>query len=125
MQKLKKEADKLWGIAVRQRDNCICQISGCGKSPSFAHHIFSRRHLSTRWNLDNGFTICWGHHKRGHVDHEWLRDEVIKKIGEEKFYFLKENASYTILNLNEDHLKELINSLKLSIEGDKWNRDFL
>jgi len=111
MSKLKKEADRVWSLKVRERDGMACQVSRCGKSPSFAHHIFSRRHLSTRWELDNGFTICWGHHKKGHVDHEWLRDEIIGKIGQETFDRLKFKSKLLVTDLMEENLVQLIKRL--------------
>ena len=112
IRKLKKKADVEWSLAVRKRDGGCCQVEGCGRSPSFAHHIFSRRHLATRWDMGNGFTICWGHHKKGHVDHEWLRDEIIKKIGEPEFGRLKELANQTVYDLSDMELEDIIKNLR-------------
>ncbi len=110
IQKLKKKSDLLWSQVVRARDRARCQIRGCGRSPAFAHHIFSRWHLATRWDPLNGFTICWGHHKKGHVDHEWLRDEIIAVIGQEIFDVIKDRAG-TIQQIKEADLLEIIESL--------------
>lgn len=116
--KLIKAADKLWSEKVRERDGYVCQVSGCGKSPAFAHHIFSRRHYSTRWDIENGFTICWGHHKMGHVDHEWLRDQITCKTGLEVFEILKCKAREVMHGKRtEFYLMEVIRGLK-GEEGD-------
>lgn len=35
----------------------------CGKkSPLNSHHIFSRSKKSTRWVVENGISLCVGHH---------------------------------------------------------------
>ena len=113
MSRSKKEADRVWSLAVRERDGNQCQVRGCdATSRVFAHHIFSRRHLATRWDLDNGFTICWGHHKKGHTDHEWLRDEIIAKIGEDKFRHLKYRSGLITVDLLEEDLMRIIEGLK-------------
>ncbi len=65
-------------------------VPGCGKSNVGAHHIFSRRHMGTRYNLDNGLTLCYGHHIWGfHHEPELFRDLTIKLLGEDKFNQLK------------------------------------
>lgn len=109
--RLKKEADRLWSINVRERDGGRCQVTGCVKTPTFAHHIFPRRHLSTRWDLDNGFTICWGHHIKGHVEHEWLRDEILKFTGLDKYLRIKTKAEIITTSLTEEDLKTIVDTL--------------
>jgi len=67
---LKNKCDKLWSLAVRLRDNYTCQrchakheINSRGLHP---HHIFSRKNLSTRFDMDNGITLCFGCHRVAH-----------------------------------------------------------
>ena len=61
-----KQVDKLWSLVVRQRALYECELWGCGNmqcgSVMDAHHIFPRKHISTRWDLDNGLCLCKGHH---------------------------------------------------------------
>jgi 5-methylcytosine-specific restriction endonuclease McrA len=48
--------DKLWAQAIKQRDGYKCQkCGGVGTDP---HHIFSRINKATRWNPQNGITLC-------------------------------------------------------------------
>ena len=56
----KAKVDTLFSKKVRGRDKkCLY----CGKTDYLnAHHIYSRNNLSIRWNLDNGITLCAGHH---------------------------------------------------------------
>lgn len=67
---LKKELDDLWGMLVRAQWNYICVR--CGREFSktdpqlkqklHPHHIFSRRHESTKWNPGNGIALCYRCH---------------------------------------------------------------
>jgi hypothetical protein len=63
--KLEKLLDVEWSSYIRSRDK-ICQR--CHKSTNIsAHHAFGRRHLSTRWDVENGVSLCmpchlfWAH----------------------------------------------------------------
>ena len=52
--------DRLWSELVRERDGC-CMY--CGRTESLdAHHIIGRANRSTRWDLENGITLCKKHH---------------------------------------------------------------
>lgn len=85
-----RDCDKLWSELVRERDGGRCRFPGCGYSPAYPHHVFSRRSLATRWEVRNGFTLCFGHHRRGHAqDPEELRDVIISQIGQEEFDRIK------------------------------------
>lgn len=58
--KLEKACDTLWAQAVKKRDNYKCVR--CGKPAVHAHHIFSRRHKRTRWEIQNGISLCFYEH---------------------------------------------------------------
>ena len=90
-----KECDRLWSLAVRQRDG-KCLYPGCNKDNLQAHHIFSRRNMSTRFDIENGACICMGHHLYGaHQNYEEFRDMVIEEIGKKGFERLKAKANLT------------------------------
>jgi len=57
----KKKLDTLWSKKVRERDGkCLyCE----GTKNLNAHHIYSRKNHSTRWDMSNGCTLCVSHHK--------------------------------------------------------------
>ena len=75
---------------VRHRDGGVCRVPGCDKTNIGAHHIFGRRHLGTRWVLENGISLCYGHHIWGaHHEPELFRDLIISLIGEDTFNNLK------------------------------------
>lgn len=99
--------DKLWGEAIRKRDRNICQA--CFRPGNQPHHIFGRRYLSTRHDLNNGICLCWACHRhKAHGDVELFRDFIIKKIGQKEFDKLKVKA-YSVknfdLNMKEIELK--------------------
>ena len=57
----KKKKDIEWAKAVKERDGFRCVYCG-SKDYLNSHHIFSRNNLSTRFDLDNGITLCAKHH---------------------------------------------------------------
>ena len=68
-QKLIEKCDALWSRSVRERDEHHCRR--CGKSPweyvaVLAHHIFGRSNMATRFDLDNGVTLCLDCHRYAH-----------------------------------------------------------
>lgn len=104
--KIKRELDVDWSRAVRSRFK-VC--AKCRKAPaSQAAHIFSRRHLSTRWDPRNGTGLCfychiiWGH--REPVEFTlWVKQE----IGENLFEVLRKKAQeiYSETSLKKDFEK--------------------
>ena len=62
-----RELDEIWKMKVKRRDKYKCQI--CNKKVSgkncHAHHIIPRQIKGMRWDINNGITLCYNHHKRG------------------------------------------------------------
>lgn len=55
----KKRLDLLWAAAVKKRDDYVCMACGAIRPKGLtADHIFSRSKNSTRWNIDNGVSLC-------------------------------------------------------------------
>lgn len=91
-----KKADDAWSKAVKERDGHKCAY--CGKTEYLnSHHIFSRKHMGLRWDLDNGITLCSGHHNfsttfsahKTPVEFiEWLKE----RNGEEWYQKLRSKA---------------------------------
>jgi len=60
----KKIADGLWSEIIRWHGRCEwCKESGKRYE---AAHIYSRRFLKTRWDLDNGLCLCNACHRKAH-----------------------------------------------------------
>ena len=62
--RMKLEADRLFGAAVRARGYCqAAGFDGIACSPGLqCAHIVPRRYLSVRWDLDNAVCLCGAHH---------------------------------------------------------------
>lgn len=114
-----KSLDSLWSKIVRKRDPKCCK---CGKPTTEAHHIFGRRAMATRWELDNGLGLCAYCHKFdkfGFEQDPYNLDNVTvitKKIGEERFGELrrqhlqiKKRILPDLLEL-EQQLKSILNA---------------
>jgi len=114
--KLEKELDDLWHKAVLKRDNYGCKICG-SRDRLQTHHIFSRIRRSTRWDMENGITLCAGHHYLAHRDPEKFRRFVIQKIGEEKYEELYQKSLYVVRITLKD-LERIKNELKEYLKGD-------
>lgn len=55
-----KVLDRLWQQTIVAQDGKCLK---CGKREALsAHHIYSRKNRSTRWDTDNGVALCVAHH---------------------------------------------------------------
>lgn len=116
---LNKQLDKLWSQAVRAKGYCEL----CGRKPPevvlHAHHIFSRRWFSTRWNLDNGICLCTGDHiYKAHKDIQEFSDFVREKYGDEYIDKLRTEAN-SLADFTKDEKKEMIENLKKRLTNVK------
>lgn len=78
-----KAEDTAWATAIKARDKaCVW----CGSTSRLAaDHIFSRKRLSTRWELDNGVALCCGCHlfKKRFEPMEWAL-VVLERVGKDR-----------------------------------------
>lgn len=88
--------DSGWSEKVKKRDNYTCQKCGSTQKQLNSHHIFSRSHKSTRWDIDNGITLCVSCHKfnngSAHKDPEQFRTWIISIIGQNEYDKLQYKA---------------------------------
>ena len=91
---LRKQCDKLWGLCIRARDKHVCQYNYCNKPANNPHHIFTKGgHPVTRHDLDNGITLCAGHHRATAHGRPQLFEEFIQsRMGKTKYTLLKMRA---------------------------------
>lgn len=83
---LYRECDRLWSKCVKARANYRCQVGGCGRTATDAHHVISRHCASLRFDLRNGVALCRSHH-----DHSRPLDLIaqhIKVVGQEEVFRL-------------------------------------
>jgi hypothetical protein len=83
----------------------------CGEPTRDAHHIFGKRALSTRWDLDNGLGLCAFCHvfdRYGFEQNPYLKenmDIVIGRLGEKGFEELQKRAKQTVHWTLDDYLE--------------------
>ena len=73
-----RELDEIWKMKVKQRDSYNCQV--CKKKVEghncHAHHILPKGFSRLRWDVNNGITLCYRHHKVGnysaHMNAIWF-----------------------------------------------------
>lgn len=68
--KLIEKCDAVWRWIVKERGQGRCQYNGCSNHGEEAHHIFSRRNMSTRFDPDNGILLCPECHRWAHANPE-------------------------------------------------------
>ena len=110
--RLYKRLDDIVSKYIRLRDGYCVQ---CGNPEKLTNgHIFSRRHLATRWDISkdgNCHCQCWGcnykHTKDNYDYYKWYTD----RFGKKKFEKLRDRyTQITKLNLTE--LEELLLGIK-------------
>lgn len=112
-----KELDELWSKVVRQTTKLcpMCLLEGKKEPRIFAHHIFSRRFMSTRFNLRNGIGLCYKHHIHvAHSDYETFRDFIVNYLPEGIFEELK-IESKKIKKWTQEELKQIKENLNGTI----------
>lgn len=62
-----KKLLKLWGAAVIERAGHRCQYPDCNVNYTqlHPHHLYSRRYVTMRYNLEAGIALCPSHHTMG------------------------------------------------------------
>jgi 5-methylcytosine-specific restriction endonuclease McrA len=59
--RLQKEAENLWKLACKTRDDFKCVL--CGSTEILqVHHVFSRKNKGLFLDVANGLTLCRRHH---------------------------------------------------------------
>ena len=81
------ECLKLWSQCVIARDRC-CRITK-SEIGLTSHHIRSRGHAATRFDLENGMCIAWKWHFLQKANPERFQDSVIDVVGVEEYERLK------------------------------------
>ena len=113
--KLIKELDKIISDLVKEKAQGKCVKCKQVRKQAGVSHYFGRKHMGTRWELDNLDWACWGCHQY-HMEHEknpggWYYDYIVKKLGEKRFNTLQIMA-YSITKFSRQDIELLINYFK-------------
>lgn len=107
--KLEKNLNSLWAQAVKTRDK-KCRYCGSDQKLS-AHHIRVYQHLSTRYNINNGLTLCWRCHSLQKLNPELFYDRIIEIIGQQHY-----NALRLLSNINTKYSVDELLKIKEQLE---------
>ena len=118
---LEDACDKLWSQCIIARDR-TCRYYNT-KDRLSAHHIRSRTHKSTRWDLDNGICLSWKVHFLQKANPERFQDIVIDIIGDEKYQALK-RKSLVVFDYNIKDLEDMRDFLKTRLDKFEAGLDF-
>ena len=87
-----KKLLKLWGQAVIERAGRRCEYPDCNihYTQLHPHHLYSRRYVTMRYNLDAGICLCPCHHTMGglsaHHDPDFKSVLVATGVRTEEFF---------------------------------------
>jgi len=95
-----KELLKLWAEIVKLRAGNKCEYPKCYRTQNLnAHHLYTRAKKSTRYDLDNGISLCSFHHTLGaesaHRDPEFKQILVEAGVRTEQFFKLLRRKAFT------------------------------
>ncbi len=57
-----KKLDDAWSKLVKLNAGLQCEYCGTQVKQLHSHHIYTRSKKSTRWDVNNGLSLCAGHH---------------------------------------------------------------
>ena len=110
---IKRKLDKVVSEIVRSKGYCV----KCNKTMNLqCCHIFSRKNLSTRWDLDNLLCMDAGCHFWSHQNPVLFTEFVKEYLGSLRYEALKVRAK-AIKKWSEDELISYYNVLLKTREG--------
>lgn len=84
-----KECDRLFQVAVLERDNYTCQTCDLQDDTVTAHHVFSRTNNKTRHDSRNGIAMCHKCHTYfAHGQPLRFKLFIMERIGDDMFFQL-------------------------------------
>ena len=93
--KLIKELDKCFSDYMKAKSNGKCSRCGWIRKNAGVSHYWSRKHIGTRWEIDNCDWLCWlpCHQTFEHEKQGEYMDFMLKKLGRAKMAKLKMRAN--------------------------------
>lgn len=75
---IEREKHLIWRTGVLDRDKHKCQVCNRVKGVLHVHHIIPKQFKELRYDIKNGITLCFQHHKVGklsaHQNALWFSD---------------------------------------------------
>jgi hypothetical protein len=123
LKQLERDCFSLWSDCIIARDK-KCRVSGSDERLS-AHHIRSRTHHATRFNLKNGMALSWKVHFLQKANPERFQDMIIDVIGQEEYNRLKIMSLVVVKQTVEDleqikfELQDELRRIRAGIDFDE------
>lgn len=112
--KLIEKLDAVWRWIVKERGQGRCQYNGCCNRGEEAHHIFSRRNMSVRFDPDNGILLCRHCHRFAHDYPEYFNAVLWLDMG--FIYDGLQVKSKAIVHYKSADLLEILEGLKKRLD---------
>ena len=98
---LKRKADRIFSAWIRSEG--ACEWCGIRNDTLQCCHIFSRKYLVTRWEMDNAICMCAGCHFKSHAQPLEFAEFVKGYLGKKRYNALRRKAKTSIkkVDLNE------------------------
>lgn len=102
----KKTLDRMWQHKITEGKRC--SRPGCNWMGTEGHHIFKRRYLNTRWDIENGRALCRPCHIYTENNPQAYENLIVGEIGQDEWDRLRHKA---LMVVRQDY-KELKEGLK-------------
>ena len=110
--KLETALDIAWSLKVRYSGFCTVCGPHIKHDVLHAHHIYGRAHKGTRWDIDNGVSLCYRHHIHwAHRDPRAFNDWLDQNIPAYRLQRIQIKAM-GVCKWHESDLQILLNELK-------------
>jgi len=106
--------DDAWSLLVKLIAGEKCEY--CGKKEYLnSHHVYSRSNRSVRWDTDNGYCLCVGHHTFGNMSahkapmefSEWMKSD--RGIEWHEKLMLKANSTSKLMTHEKQQILDELN----------------
>lgn len=108
---LRKECDRRFAVAIKDRDGWACRACGTPFNVQCAH-IVSRRYHATRWLMANAVTLCSKHHMKWTNDPLGWDAWVEERIGFAGYNELKRMARQGVAHIDYQAILDSLPEVK-------------
>jgi 5-methylcytosine-specific restriction endonuclease McrA len=97
---MRRECDKRFAFAVKQRDGWACKACGDHLRGVQCAHVLSRRYHAVRWSMANAVALCAGCHMKFTHDPLAWDDWVTERFGDAVYMELKRIARQGVAHID-------------------------
>jgi hypothetical protein len=107
--------DKAWADKIKARANWRCEychvlcVNHGGTHWLNACHIIGRRYRGTRWDVNNGMSMCYVHHAQ-YDNHGPQHEDIMREVVKGRYAELKQKANQIAKNQDYKSIMQEITS---------------